>query len=122
MPFLINKSPDLESHDRLEKTVWKWTISRPVRYNKLPLTTHNAYQSKTNGIIERLHCILKTAMMTRKQSWFDALAIIMLNIRNMPNSENFFPATAVRETQFLLPKPIIVRDYPNLNKEDIKIS
>lgn len=79
-----------------------------------------AYHPQTNGMIERLHYTLKTAIMTRKQSLLDALLIILLGIRNMPNEQGFSPATAVTGTQLLLPKPIADQEYPDLTKEDIK--
>ena len=63
-----------------------------------------AYHPQTNGIIERLHRTLKTAIMARKQSWLEALPIVLLGIRNMPNDQGFSPVAAVTGTQLLLPK------------------
>ena len=71
-------------------------------------------------MIEILHCTLKTAIMARKESWLDALPIILFGIRNMTNEQGISPATTVTGTQLLLPKPIIDQEYPNLTKDDIK--
>ena len=79
-----------------------------------------ACHPQTNGMIESLHSTLKTAITQRKQSWFDALPIILLGIRNMSNEQGFSTATAITETQLLLPKPTIDQKYTNLTKDDIK--
>ena len=79
-------------------------LSTIIAFHRLGTT---AYHPQTNGMIERLHRTLKTVIMTRKQSWLDALPIILLGIRNMPNVQGFFPATAIIGTQLFLPKPII---------------
>ena len=57
--------------------------------------------------------------MTRKQTWLDALPIILLGIKNMPNEQGFFLATTVTGTPLLLPKPIIDQEYPDLTRDDI---
>ena len=85
-----------------------------------PSTT--AYNPQTNGMIERIHCTLKTVIITRKPRWLNALPIILLGIRNMPNDQGFSPATAVIGSQLLLLKPIIDQEYPNLNKDGVKKS
>ena len=92
-------------------------LSSIIAFHRLRTT---AYHPQTNGMIERLHRTLKTAIMTRKYSWLDALSIILLGIRNMANEQGFFPATAVTRTQLLLPKAIIDPVYPDLTSNDIK--
>ena len=58
--------------------------------------------------------------MARKQSWLDALPIVLLGIRNMPNDQGFSPAAAVTGTQLLLPKLIMDQEDPDLHGDDIR--
>ena len=64
-------------------------LSAIIGFHRLRIT---AYHPQTNGIIERLHRTLKTAIMVRKQSWLYALPIVLLGIGNMPNDQGFFPS------------------------------
>ena len=58
--------------------------------------------------------------MARKQSWLDALPIVLLGIRNMPNDLGFSPATAVTGTQLLLLKLIMNKEDPDLHGDDVR--
>ena len=92
-------------------------LSTIIGFHRLRTT---AYHPQTNGIIERLHRTLKTAIMARKQSWLDTLPIILLGIRNMPNDQGFSPVAAVTGIQLLLPKLIIDKEDPDLHGDDIR--
>ena len=92
-------------------------LSTIIGFHRLRTT---AYHPQTNGIIERVHRTLKTAIMARKQSWLDALPIVLLGIRNMPNDQGFSPAAAVTGTQLLLPKLIMDKEDPDLHGDDIR--
>ena len=62
---------------------------------------------QANGVIECQHRTFKTSIMSRKQNWLDALPIVLLRMRNIPNEDGVSPAIAVTDTHFLLPQPII---------------
>ena len=93
-------------------------LSHIVGFHRLRTTS---YHPQMNGIIERTHRTLKAAIMARKQNWIDALPIVLLGMRNMPNDENFSPAEAVTGTSFLLPKPIIDQEIPPVTNSRIKM-
>lgn len=69
-----------------------------------------AYHPQANGIIERQHRILKTAIIARKQNWLDALPIVLLGLRSTPTEHGFAPSVAVTGSSLLLPKPMIVSE------------
>lgn len=79
-------------------------LSTLIGFHRLRTT---AYHPQSNGMIERAHRTIKTAITARKQSWLDALPIVLLGIRSMPNDSNFSPFTAVTGGAFLLPQPLI---------------
>ena len=72
-------------------------------------------------MIERAHRTIKTAIIARKQAWLDALPIVLLGIRGLPNESGFSPFTALTGNQFLMPKPVIsTSPSTQLNHEEIK--
>ena len=105
---------------RSRKPVWKWTVQRPVHYNRLPQAPHS-HISPSNQWNDWKSTPHPENTLTRKQSWLDALPIILLGIRNMPNKQSFSPANAITEAHLLLPKPIIDEEYPDLTRDDSKI-
>ena len=68
-------------------------VAKIIGFYRLRTT---AYHPHCNGLIERMHRTIKTAILARKESWFSALPIVLLGIRSMPNS-----------TQCLLPQLLI---------------
>lgn len=66
-----------------------------------------AYRPQTNGIIERQHRTIKSAIMARKQNWLTALPIVLLGLRNIPNEDGYSPSLAVTGTSFLLPRQML---------------
>ena len=79
-------------------------LSKLIGFYHLRTTS---YHPQANGIIERQHRTLKTSVMSRKQNWLDALPIVLLGKRNIPNEDGVSPAIATTGTHFLLPQPII---------------
>ena len=61
-------------------------------------------------MVERMHRTLKTVIISRKESWLSALAIVLLGIRSIPNDSGFSPYTAVTGSQILLPELLISND------------
>ncbi|KAF2353534.1 Integrase catalytic core [Trinorchestia longiramus] len=69
-----------------------------------------SYHPQSNGLVERLHRTLKTAIMARQQNGFHSLPIVLLGLRMTPNAAGFSPFTAVSGTMMLCPQPVISRD------------
>lgn len=65
-----------------------------------------SYHPQSNGIIERLHRVIKGAIMARKDNWYVSLPIVMLGIRMSPSNHGFSPFTALTGTHLLCPHPI----------------
>lgn len=93
-------------------------LSQLVGFHRLRTTS---YHPQMNGMIERVHRTLKSAIMARKQNWIDSLPIVLLGMRNMPNEDNFSPAEAVTGTTFLMPKPMIDEEAPPVTHSRIKL-
>ncbi len=71
-----------------------------------------AYHPQANGIIERHHRSLKSAIRARQENWFYALPIVLLGYRLTPNMTSYSPFTAVTGTHMLCPSAIITKDSP----------
>jgi len=56
------------------------------------------YHPQANGMIERFHRTLKTALKARKQDWLFSLPLVELSLRAIPNDSGFCPFTAVTGT------------------------
>lgn len=69
-----------------------------------------AYHPQTNGIIERTHRTIKTALMARKENWLQALPVVLLGIRSIPNDSGYSPFTAVTGSPMLIPRPLIAAE------------
>ena len=76
-------------------------LSAMIGFHRLRTT---AYTPHSNGLVERSHRTLKAAIMARKQEWLQALPVVMLGIRAMPNESGFSPFTAVTGSQLLFPR------------------
>ena len=64
-----------------------------------------AYHPQTNGLVERMHRVLKTAIVARNQEWLDALPVVLLGIRNSM-IHDYSPFMAVTGTNIMFPRPI----------------
>ena len=79
-------------------------LSKIVGFHRLRTT---AYHPQCNGLIERAHRTLKTAIIARKESWLSALPIALLGIRSTPNESGYAPFTAVTGAAMLLPQLLV---------------
>lgn len=61
------------------------------------------YHPQSNGLIERFHRTLKTALKARKQDWLLSLPLVELSLRAIPNDSGFCPFTAVTGSPLLAP-------------------
>lgn len=77
-----------------------------------------SYHPQSNGMIERLHRTLKTAIMAREQNWFTTLPIVLLGIRLTPKSSEFCPFTAVTGAFMLVPQPVITSSTMNTTSDE----
>lgn len=66
------------------------------------------FHPQANGMIERQHRTLKTAITARKENWLQALPIVLLGIRITPKESGFSPFSAVTGSSLLFPRPLIV--------------
>ncbi|XP_045119660.1 uncharacterized protein K02A2.6-like, partial [Portunus trituberculatus] len=69
-----------------------------------------SYHPQANGIIERHHRSLKSAVMARQDNWYLALPIVLLGYRLTPNISGYSPFTAVTGAHMMYPSPLIDRD------------
>ena len=79
-------------------------ISKGLGFYRLRTT---AYHPQANGQIENLHRTIKAAIRARKEQWLKALPIILLSLRNTPNSSGYSPQMAVTGTEGMLPAILI---------------
>ena len=80
-------------------------LSSLVGFHRLRTTS---YHPQANGIIERQHRTLKTAIMARKESWLRALPVVLLGMRITPTESGFAPFSAVTGSSILFPRLLIV--------------
>lgn len=82
-------------------------LSRLTGFHRVRTTS---YHPQTNGMCERAHRFLKTALTARKQSWLISLPIVLMAIRSTPNESNYSPFSSVTGSSMLLPKIMISED------------
>ena len=76
-------------------------LSDMIGFHRLRTT---AYHPSCNGMVERVHRTLKAAIRARKQSWLQALPVVLLGLRAMPNDTGYSSFTAVTGTQVMFPR------------------
>ena len=90
-------------------------LSSLTGFHRLRTTS---YHPQANGMIERQHRKLKTAIMACEQNWLDALPITLLGLHSIPTEQGFSPSIAVTGTELLLPKRLIAsEDMPSFTSE-----
>ena len=77
-----------------------------------------SYHPQANGIIERHHRSLKSAISARQENWFYALPIVLLGYRMPPNVITYSPFTAVTGAHILCPSVVITREQPVITSKD----
>ena len=75
----------------------------------------SAYHAQSNGLIERMHRTIKTALMARGRHWLASQPVILLGIRCMPNDQGISPFLAVTGKTPLLPQDLLAK--PPINRE-----
>jgi cleavage and polyadenylation specificity factor subunit 1 len=86
------------------------TLSSVVGFHRLRTT---AYHPQTNGMLERFHRTLKTAITARKDDWLVALPVVQLALRALPNSTGVNPFTLVTGSTLLLPSALFDSSHPH---------
>lgn len=79
-------------------------LSRSVGFHRLRT---NAYHPQSNGMVERLHRVIKTSIMARGENWLSALPLVMLGVRLLPAESGFSPFTAMTGSSLLCPRILI---------------
>ena len=93
-------------------------IAAIIGFNHIRTTS---YHPQSNGMIERFHRTLKSAIMARKDNWLISLPIVMMGLRMIPGESGFSPFTALTGSVMLCPHPIICKDYVhNTASETVK--
>jgi cleavage and polyadenylation specificity factor subunit 1 len=76
-------------------------LSHVLGFTRLRTT---AYNPKCNGMIERAHRTLKTALKGKENDWLSALPVILMGLRAQPNSDSgCSPFALVTGTNMLVP-------------------
>ena len=85
-------------------------LSQLIGFHRLRST---AYHPQTNGMVERFHRTLKSAIMARGSRWLEHLPVVLLGIRCIPNENGVAPFTALTgQTLFaphVLTSPVTIR-------------
>lgn len=93
-------------------------LSTLIGFNRLRTC---AYHPQCNGMIERVHRTIKTAITARKQNWLDSLPVVLMGIRSVCNDSGYSPFMSVTGSAMLLPQPIITQKKDSyFDNTDIK--
>lgn len=80
----------------------------------------NSYHTQTNGMTKYVHITIKTALIARKESWLDAIQIILMGICVVSNSSNTSPFFTVIGTRIMIPQLLV--DDTNDNRDNQKFA
>ena len=75
-------------------------LSKLIGFHRLRTS---AYHPQSNGMLERFHRTLKSALKARKDEWLISLPTVMLGLRCIPNENGISPFTAVTGSTLLAP-------------------
>ena len=75
-------------------------LSKVVGFERLRCSP---YHAQANGILERFHRTLKTALKAQKQDWLVSLPLVELSLRAIPNDSGSCPFTVVTGSPILAP-------------------
>lgn len=94
-------------------------LSKITGFHRLRTTS---YHPQSNGMVERLHRTLKAAIMARKESWIEALPVVLLGLRGTPKESGYSPFSAVTGSNLLYPRPFITNETtkPEVSHDCIK--
>ena len=79
-------------------------IAALVGFHRLRTTSFHA---QANGMIERQHRTLKSAIMARNENWLKALPIVLLGMRIVPTETGYSPFSAVTGASIMFPRPLL---------------
>lgn len=72
-----------------------------------------SYYSLTNGLIERAHRILKTALIAKHGNWLKTLPIVLISMHCQSNSTRISSFTLVTEKASHSPRDLFTRPSTN---------
>jgi len=75
-------------------------LSSIIGFHRLRTT---AYHPQSNGIIERVHRTIKTALKARGGEWLQNLPAVLLGLRSIPTEGGLSPFTAITGSSLLIP-------------------
>lgn len=79
-------------------------LSKRIGFYKLRTT---AYHPQANGLVERFHRTLKSALCARAEDWINSLPIVLLGLRCHPHASGVSPFTAVTGKTPLTPQDLL---------------
>ena len=94
-------------------------LSKIIGFLRLRTTS---YHPQSNGIVERMHRTLKTALMARKENWITSLPVVLYGLRAIKNESGLSPFNAVTGTDILIPSRLISKDNEELTECDKTVS
>ena len=89
-------------------------LSSIVGFHRLRTTS---FHPQSNGMIERFHRTLKTALKAKKDEWLIALPLVQLALRCIPNDTSFSPITALTGTSLLTPHMYFKSELPSTREQ-----
>lgn len=84
-------------------------LSSMVGFHRLRVS---AYRPSSNGMVERTHRTLKTAIIAREENWLRCLPLVLLAIRATPNESGYSPFTSITGSTLLFPRLMLDKDRP----------
>ena len=75
-----------------------------------------AYHPKSNGMVERVHRTIKTAITASRRQWLQALPVVLLSVRATPNESGLSPFSAVTGGLLLHPRVMVDRQPPTASR------